>query len=368
MSYSRRKKEKVIGILTGGGDCCGINAVIYSIVKAGSELGYKFIGIRNGFDGFLGSLDYINLDREEVHWISHLGGTILGTVNKGAFTAKVGLGEKRDIPKKLLMKVKKGLDKLNVYALIVIGGDGTLSIAMQLSELGVNIVGVPKTIDNDINLTDRTFGFSTSVNVITDYIDNIHSTASSHNRVFFIETMGRHSGWLALYGGLSGGAKIILLPEIPFQYEKIIEFLRYRKKTNHKSTIACVAEGAAPVKGKKKLVNKSASKESKIGGMSKEIVKTINELAPNEFELRGLVVGHLQRGGRPYAMDRILSFRYGVRAIEAVKRREFNRVICIQNDKIMTVKIKDAVKKVKKVPINNEMIKTARSIGICFGD
>ncbi|RYG19273.1 ATP-dependent 6-phosphofructokinase, partial [bacterium] len=233
---------KRIGIVNSGGDCAGLNAVIASIVRAGTKMGYEFVGFERGWEGLLSPIRMRGLTTADVAGISYLGGTILGTVNRGRFGAKQGEGNSRRIPREILQEAKDNLEKVGCDGLIVIGGDGTLSGAMQLAELGVKLVGVPKTIDNDLGVTDRTFGFSTSCQIVVDALDRIHTTASSHGRVIFVETMGRHAGWIALRSGLAGGANAILLPEFPFEMRDLLAFLRQRQSTAG-SSVVVVAEG-----------------------------------------------------------------------------------------------------------------------------
>lgn len=353
---------RTVGILTSGGDCAGLNAVIASIVRAGVPLGYRFLGFERGWEGILSPMDYRELTLDSIRGISHLGGTILRTTNKGRFGAKEpeGGGVKR-IPTPVLEEAKRNLESVGCEGLIVIGGDGSLSGAMQLAELGVNIVGVPKTIDNDLQRTDRTFGFSTAVQIVVDALDRIHTTATSHDRVIFVETMGRHAGWIALRAGLAGGAHAILIPEFPFSPADLVEFLRARKPKST-ATVVVVAEGAQV---DNHYVGKAnASGEILLGGVSTHLVNEIEAIAPGEFEMRVTVLGHVQRGGTPNAPDRMLSKAYGVAAINAYHAGKFGHMVrynCLEMD---IVPIAEACGGLKLVTDQTLEYTTARQLGV----
>lgn len=356
-----------IGIIHSGGDAQGTNAVIAASVKHGLRLGYEFVGFIKGWEGLL-DMDYINLDRDAVRGISHLGGTILYTTNKGRFAGKAGLGSKNEIPYAVLSQAKSNLDTLKIDALIVIGGDGTLSAALQLQKLGVKIVGVPKTIDNDLGATDSTYGFHTAVDIVVEALDRIHTNAYSHNRAVFVETMGRHAGWIALHAGLAGGAHIILLPEFPFSYEKLLWTMKQRKQIGEKYSIIVVAEGAH-AKGEELTTDKDNDKpEVKLGGVSAQIMHKIEQMAPDEFEMRNVILGHVQRGGAPNAYDRILSKAYGIAAVDALKNGHFEHVVSLQNNKIIPVSLVNAVDKLKLVTTDSMAYQAAQKIGIYFGN
>lgn len=357
-----------IGVLNGGGDCAGLNAVIAAVVKSGSRDGHEFVGIIKGLEGLLG--DHANtmpLDLNTVDGITPQGGTILYTTNKGRFSSKVGAGGVSKIPDEIIAESKKNIQKLGLDCLIVIGGDGTLSSALQLHEAGVNIVGVPKTIDNDLKSTDKTFGFSSAVDFVADAVDRIDTTAESHNRVIFIETMGRHAGWIALYGGVAGAANMILLPEIPYNYEKVINHLRQRQQMGKNSSIVVVAEGAK-AEGEDQAVKKAEkNKENQIGGITHRIMEEISARTGDEFEMRNVVLGHLQRGGSPNAEDRVLSLRYGVGAINLVNNRDWGKMVSLKNGQISSVKIADAVKDLNLITEDDPMLQTARDLGVYLG-
>lgn len=357
-----------VGVLNGGGDVQPLNAVLSSIVKSGVRRGFEFVGFEKGWEGVLSPMLYRTLDQKSVRGISHVGGTILGTVNKGRFAAKVGEGSVNKIPEEVLLEAKANLDKIGIDALIVIGGDGTLTGALQMVEKGVNIVGVPKTIDNDLKSTDKTFGFSTAVDIATEALDRVHTTATSHDRVIFVEVMGRHAGWIALHAGLAGGADMILIPEIPFDYNKIIEFLRTRKSTGYRSSVVVVAEGAMPKNGSLSITGGDSMTEVKLGGVSNTIINTIQQMAPGEFELRNTILGHVQRGGSPNSEDRVLAKQYGVAAVDAVENGDFGKMVSLKGDKIEMVPIAEAVEQLKLVTVNSLPVQTAKKIGVFFGD
>lgn len=351
-----------VGILTSGGDCAGLNAVIASIVKAGRPLGYSFVGFERGWEGVLTPMAYRTLTPADVRGISYTGGTMLKTTNRGRFGAKAGAGNARAIPREILFEAKRNLDSAGVDALIVIGGDGSLSGALQLAGVGVKIVGVPKTIDNDLGATRRTFGYSTAVSVVVDALDRIHTTASSHNRVIVVETMGRHAGWIALRSGLAGGADAILIPEFPFRIERLVNFLRERQQ-NVGSSVVVVAEGA---KVGDQIVTRSGARTQEVllGGVANRLMQDVETLAPGEFDLRGTILGHIQRGGNPDAVDRVLAKAYGVEAINAVHRGDFGRMVCYGPDGMSTAPIQEAVGKLKVVTPDTMEYVTAHDLGV----
>ncbi|MDP9432597.1 MAG: ATP-dependent 6-phosphofructokinase [Actinomycetota bacterium] len=353
-----------IGIITGGGDCAGLNAVIVAIVKTGQPLGYEFLGFERGWEGVLDPLLYRSLDRDNIRGISHLGGTVLRTTNHGRFAAKVGAGDKNAIDPDILAMAKRNLDHLGVEGLIVLGGDGTLSGALQLADLGINLVGVPKTIDNDLAATDKTFGFSTAVQIAVDALDKIHTTASSHDRTFFIECMGRHAGWISLYAGFAAGADAIVLPEFDFDVEHFLGYLRSRQADRRRSNIVVVAEGARL--GGQEFSHRSSvtSSETVFGGVSEHLIRTVDSLAPGEFEMRNVVLGHTQRGGSPTSQDRILAKRYGVQAMLAYDAGEFNVMIASRDNVMETVPIAEAVGGLKLVTRETYEYQAAKRLGI----
>ena len=353
---------KKVGILNSGGDCAGLNAVIASAVITGQRMGYEMIGFEKGWEGVLTPMHYRELTREGVRGISYLGGTILGTVNRGRFGAKQGDGDTRRIPDVILQEAADNLKSQGVDGLIVIGGDGTLSAALQLAELGVNIVGVPKTIDNDLRATDRTFGFSTAAQVVVDALDRIHTTASSHGRVILVETMGRHTGWIAIRAGLSGGAHAILLPEFDFKLEDLVSFLQARQSLG-KASVVVIAEGAR-INYKEVTQGSEAAQEVRLGGVSGHLMGEIERVAPGVFEMRNTVLGHVQRGGTPNAADRVIAKAYGCDAMKAYDRGEFGSVVIYSQQVIKTVPIQSCTGELKRVTADTMEYITAMDLGI----
>jgi len=358
-------QKKRIGILTSGGDCPGLNAVISSAVKAADKLGYEVIGFKDGFEGMLPPGDYVQLDRGRISGIMALGGTIIGTTNKGHFVAKTGLGEKTMVPEDVIVKSRKTLEELRIEGLIVIGGDGSLTTGMQLFEAGFPVIGVPKTIDNDLEATAMTFGFDSAVACVADGLDRLHTTASSHKRVMVIEVMGRHAGWIALYGGLAGGADAILIPEIPYDLTKVAERIKRRDAEGNLSSMIVVAEGAKPIGGATSVIQHVAG-EARLGGVGNAVSKEIEALTGKET--RVCVLGHLQRGGAPTTIDRILGTRFGVKAVDMIANKQFGEMVSYQNYTVMSVPIQEAVHKLRLVSPDSQIVDTARAIDICFGD
>lgn len=357
---------KTIGIINSGGDCAGINTVIASAVLAGVRMGYRFLGFEQGWEGLI-DRKYIEIDSERATQIQNLGGTVLRTTNRGRFAAKVGKGETKQIDPEVLQACRDSIEALDVDGLLVIGGDGTLSGAHQLAETGVKIVGIPKSIDNDLYATDQTFGFATAVQVAVDAIDRIQTTAFSHNRIFMVECMGRNAGWLSLYAGLASGADAILLPEFPTSLEEIVAFLRHRRDNHRTSTVIVVSE-AFEIDGKPVTRGSAATNEVIFSGITQELIRQIEIAAPDEFEMRNVVLGHTQRGGSPCAQDRILSKRFGTRAIRAYDEGLFGQMVALKDDAIVHVQIKDAVDQLKLVTEENKIYRTACETGIFMGD
>ena len=353
--------KRRIGILTGGGDCAGLNTVIASVVKAGIyHGGYEFVGFHKGWNGILDN-QYRSLGLDDIRGISSLGGTILGTTNHGRFNAK-GSGDGQSIPQEVLREAKTNLDALGVEGLIVIGGDGTLSGALQLSTLGVNVVGVPKTIDNDLQGTDQTFGFSSAVDVAVESLDRIHTTASSHERVFFVECMGRNVGWITLHAGLAANANAILLPEFPLDIPSLVDFLRHRVEARGSAVVA-IAEGISAQYTTTKAEG-IVEKEPSRAGAAALVMEDIENYSPKEFEMRSTVLGHTLRGGSPNAVDRILSKQYGLEAFDAYNRGDFGTMVRIENGAPGTVPIHDAVIGPKKVTHGDPLYETAKRLGV----
>lgn len=327
--------------------------------------GWEVIGFRDGFEGLLPPGNFMVLDRQTTSGIMHWGGTILGTTNRGHFVAKIGAGDKAMIAQDVIDRAKQTYDELGLHALIAIGGDGSLSTALQLSENGFNMIGVPKTIDNDLEATAMTFGFDSAVECVADSLDRLHTTASSHRRVMVVEVMGRHAGWIALYGGMAGGADVILLPEIPYDYDKVAEEVQRRDAAGCKCTIIVVAEGASPKDGKQHR-HSTASGEHRLGGIADIVGREVADRTGQE--VRVCVLGHLQRGGAPTSLDRILGTRFGVKAVELVLEGKFGSMVSYQNYQVLDVPISHAVHKLRKVPPEGEMVRVARTMEISFGD
>ena len=354
-----------IGILTGGGDCPGLNAVIRAVVKAAAKRGWETVGFLEGFEGLL-DLRHRSLDYHEMDGLLLLGGTILGTTNKGRFAAKTGHGEVRKIPTETLDRAKRNFDQVGLRALVCVGGDGSLTIAQQLFERGVPLVGVPKTIDNDLEATVITFGFDSAVACATDALDRLRTTAESHNRVMVLEVMGRYTGWIAAHAGIAGGGDIILIPEIPFRYESICAKIAEREQQGKKFTLLVVAEGACE-RGRGFVgATDEKNREARLGGIGAVVAAEIEKRIGKET--RVCVLGHLQRGGGPTTFDRLLCTRFGARAVQLVADGMFGYMVALRPPDTVAVKITDAIGRLRAVPLNGDIMQTARALGISFGD
>jgi 6-phosphofructokinase 1 len=354
-----------IGVLTSGGDCPGLNAVLRGVVLASEKLGWEVIGFRDGFEGLLPPGDHVVLDRKTTDGIMALGGTIIGTTNRGHFVSKIGGGDRTVVPANVIADAKKILDELNVKALVIVGGDGSMVTAQQLQEAGINCIGVPKTIDNDLEATAMTFGFDSAVDVVVDALDRLHTTATSHKRVMVVEVMGRHAGWIALHGGIAGGADVILIPEIPFDYEKIAATIKARAAAGELGTVVVVAEGARPKDGQQ-IKRDIEGGEFRLGGIAEVVAREIAKRTGKET--RSCVLGHLQRGGAPTVLDRILATRFGVKAVQLANEGHFGSMVSYQSYQVRHVPIAEAVNRLRLVPPNGEMVQTARDVEISFGD
>lgn len=362
---------KRIGIVTGGGDCPGLNAVIRAVCKAANRRQWEMIGILGGFDGLLSPDSARLLDYRVLGAMLVRGGTILGTSNRGKFTAKTGHGETQEIPEDVLLRAHDGYTKLQLDALVCIGGDGSLSIAHQLSRAGMRVVGVPKTIDNDLAATDRTFGFDSALACATDAIDRLHSTAESHGRVMVLEVMGRNAGWIALYSGVAGGADVILIPEIPFLYEPILAKIKERADQGKHFTVIVVAEGAFLAGSGQTTLETSEHQEVRLGGVGELVTRELTERLKTSVQpqqARCVVLGHLQRGGPPTHYDRLLCSMFGTEAVELIARGEFGRMVTLNRNELTSCPLEEAIGKLKVVEMNGSVIKAARSLGICLGD
>jgi len=360
-----------IAVNTGGGDAPGLNAVIRATVLASLRRGWEVYGIENGYAGLLEGEEggLVRLTRQKVRGITHLGGTILGTSNRGNPFAwrEVGPdGQERERDRS--GEVVEAFREHGLDALVAIGGDGSLGIARDLSELGLPVVGVPKTIDNDLAYTDLSFGFLTAVDTATDAIDKLHSTAESHQRVMVVEVMGRHSGWIALYSGLAGTADAILIPEIPYTTDRVCEKIRARESRGRHFSIVCVAEGAHPVGGQMvtKTVRAGHQEQVRLGGIGERLAVELAECT--DKETRSLALGHLQRGGPPNAYDRLLALRFGSAAVACVEEGRFGCAVGMVGDHVEAPSLEEALEERKFVDPEGELVRTARDLGISFGD
>lgn len=361
-------KKWKLGILTGGGDAPGLNAVIRAAVKtAYREYSCEVYGIRDGFDGLLNAGGVIPLSPESVRGILPRGGTILGTANRGnPFARKVvrdGVEEIIDVSDQVVDRVQE----LELDALIVVGGDGTMRISNELFQKGCPIVGVPKTIDNDIGGTDVTFGFDTAVNIAMEAIDRLHTTAESHHRIMVLELMGRDAGFIALHAGMAGGADVILIPEIPFDYEKVSGKVLERANAGRHFSIVAVAEGARP-KGGQQVYSLSGDEiyVPRLGGIGAEVGDYLGDAC--QMETRVTVLGHLQRGGSPTAFDRWLATRYGAAAARLAHAGKFGHMVALKSMRVEDVPFDQALAELKRVDLQGDGIQTARNLGICLGD
>lgn len=357
-----------LAINTGGGDAPGLNAVIRAVVLSALNRGWEVIGIRRGYEGLMDGDGLVPMGLDTVQGLTARGGTILGTTNRGN-----PLRFPRHRPDGTVELVDRSGELLEAFrrndldALVAIGGDGSLHIAAELSKRGLPVVGVPKTIDNDLAATDVTFGFHTAVQTASDAIDKLHSTAASHSRIMVVELMGRDAGWIALYGGLAGAADVILLPEIPYDLEAVVAHLEAKMRRGPTYAIVVVAEGAFPKNGDVSLVEEAKPGAApRYGGLAERVATAIAERT--DFETRSLVLGHLQRGGQPIAFDRILSLRFGAAAVELVRRGDFGCMVALDATGVRAVPLADAVSRTKTVPLDAEEILTARKLGICLGD
>ncbi len=359
---------KRIGVLTGGGDCPGLNAVIRAVAKTAMfKYSWEVFGFKDGYRGLV-SNDYMKFGPNDASGILDKGGTILGTSNRdNPFRFKVeenGVVAYKDMSDEAIKNVKE----LGICCMIMIGGDGTLTSARDFSRKGLNVVGVPKTIDNDLSGTDFTFGFMTAVDTATDAIDKLHSTAESHHRVMILEVMGRYAGWIAINSGIAGGADVILIPEIPYDINKVVEKIMERKKDGKHFSIIVVAEGAKSIEGEIVVckVLKDSPDPIRFGGIGNKIADEIEKITG--IETRVTVLGHLQRGGRPVPYDRILSTRFGVAAVELINKNEYGKMVSLQGSSITSIPLEEAVNKIKTVPPDGELVRIAKSIGVGFGD
>jgi phosphofructokinase-like protein len=357
-----------VGILTGGGDCPGLNAVIRAAAKTLFASGVDVLGFRDGYRGII-EKDWVPIDKKAISGLLHRGGTILGTNNRdNPFNYPVVTSEGEieycDVSEQLLDNIKE----LQLDNLISIGGDGTLSIASELVAKGANIIGVPKTIDNDLAATDQTFGFDTAVTTATEALDKLHTTAESHHRVMVLEVMGRYAGWIALWSGVAGGADVILIPEIPWSLDSIVEKIEDRQREGKPFSIIIVAEGTPGPSGEHIIREKieGSGDPLRLGGIG-QLIGSLVEQATG-METRVTVLGHIQRGGSPSPLDRILATRFGVAAAELTMSGHSGLMVALKGQEIVSVPLKEATKKTSSVPTESQLVLAARSIGISFGD
>jgi len=361
----RKKKKLKIAINTGGGDAPGLNAVIRAATLSAIHKGWEIYGIKKGYNGLIQEEDgLIHLTTEKVKGITHLGGTILGTVNKNnPFEYLSPDGTLTDVSQTVMENFKKH----DFDCLIAIGGDGSLKLANRFYKMGMPVIGVPKTIDNDLESTVITFGFDTAVTTATEAIDKLHSTAEAHSRVMVVEVMGRYAGWIALNSGMAGTADVILIPEIPFSLDSICEKIMDREKRGRNFSIVVVAEGAIEKGGGMHTIGeKEINREVRLGGIGEWLTKEIEKRTKKET--RCIVLGHLQRGGHPTTFDRLLGLRFGAAAIRGIEEGKFGTMVALDPPTINYVPIEDAVKKMKSVTLDCDTIQTARDIGLCLGD
>jgi phosphofructokinase-like protein len=357
--------QKRIGILTSGGDCPGLNAVIRGAAKTCWRLGYDCIGFLKGYEGLHDPVQYITLTPQNTTGILNQGGTILGSTNKGRFAATVGIHDRLEIKRELLEGVKTTVEQLGLEGLICIGGDGSLAIAQQFHEFGIPVVGVPKTIDNDLLATAFTFGFDSAVDCATDALDRLHTTAASHERVFVLEVMGRHAGWIALHAGVAGGGDVILIPEIPWTFENVCHKILDREQHGKKFTLIVVAEGAQLPEGG--LVGEQRNgAQAKLGGIGEIVAREIERRLLRET--RVVVLGHLQRGGAPTTFDRVLATQYGAHGVRLIVEGRLGEMICYVPPEMNSVPILEAVHRIRQVDSHGAAVQAARALGISFGD
>jgi 6-phosphofructokinase 1 len=349
--------------MTGGGDAPGLNAVIRAVVKSATYNGCEVIGLEDSFDGLIHPDRWRPLGPSDVTGILRIGGTILGTTNRGNPFAYDTGESKTDYSARCL----EMFHKMEMDALVVIGGDGTLAIAHRFFTMGIPLVGVPKTIDNDIVETTNTFGFDTAVSFATDAIDRLHTTAEAHHRVMVVEVMGRYAGWIALYAGVAGGADVVLIPEIPYSMDRIVDRILTRERFGARFSIVVVAEGAKPVGGEVSVVREASGEYvERLGGIGARVATEIEELTRKET--RYVVLGHLQRGGAPTSFDRTLATRFGARAVELVLEGRFGHMVAFHPPEIAAVPLEKIVGRTRNVPLDFDVLRTARAMGISLGD
>jgi 6-phosphofructokinase 1 len=360
---------KKIALLTGGGDCPGLNAVIRGVTRTAIlKYGVEVVGYKFGYKGLYNN-DFVPLTLNTVSGIQHMGGTILYSSNKDNLFNYTVEEDGVEIKKDVSDVAVENLKKENIDVLVVIGGDGTLTSARDFARKGVKVIGVPKTIDNDLASTDVTFGFNSALNVAVDALDRLHTTAASHHRIMLLEVMGRNAGWIALESGIAGSADVILIPEIPYNIDRIVDKIRGREDQGKLFSIIVVAEGAKPLGGDvviNKMV-KDSPDPIRLGGIGNKLAYDLEQLVKNH-EIRCTVLGHIQRGGMTSTYDRILSTRYGVEAVEMINNNKFGNMVCLRGRNMSYEHLENVIGATKQVNPNGEVVEAAKSIGICFGD
>jgi len=376
MSPATRTKR--IGLLTGGGDCPGLNAVIWSVVRGAATAGAEIVGIVDGFEGLVGGVNGLNtrvLGSSDVRDIFAQGGTVLGTTNRGnPFRYVAGDGGTAEEDRG--DEVVRNITTLGLEGLIAIGGDGSLAIAHELAERGARVIGVPKTIDNDLGSTDTTFGFFTAVEVAMQALDRLKTTGESHDRVMILEVMGRYAGWIALHAGLVGGAHIVLIPEIPYSLDSVLQRIRGRWQEERRNfTLVVVAEGAHPAGGETSHIEEATSgRVARVGGAALQLEAELKRAFAARWpravppEVRTTVLGHIQRGGSPCAYDRLISLRFGAEAVRLAIAGQWGRMVCLRGTEIKSVPLADGIRRPHNVDIDGQLLAQARAVGICLGD
>jgi 6-phosphofructokinase 1 len=364
---SMARDTKRLGILTSGGDCPGLNAVIRGAVKTAERHGIETVGFIKGYEGLVDPVTYVPLNSQNTSGILTQGGTILSSTNKGRFAARIGIDNRLDLDPKLLAGVKATCDQLGLEGLICVGGDGSLAVAEQFHEYGIPVVGVPKTIDNDLSATAFTVGFDSAVACATDALDRLHTTAASHERIMVLEVMGRHAGWIALYAGIAGGGDVILIPEIAWTYEGVCAKILAREKIGKRFTLVVVAEGAELPEGDTVTQERrQEARQTRLGGIGNVVAYEIEQRLGRES--RVVVLGHLQRGGPPTTFDRVLATQFGAHAVRLIIEGRFGEMVCYNPPAVESVPIIEAVNQLSRVEHDSSVVQAARALGISFGD
>lgn len=365
-----------IGLLTGGGDCPGLNAVIWSAVRSATRLGLEVVGIEDGFEGLVGGGRMRVLGPNDVRHIYSQGGTVLGSTNRGNPFSLTRIVDGVEVTEDRADEVVANIERLGLEGVLAIGGDGTLAIAHQLSERGAHLIGVPKTIDNDLAATDTTFGFYTAVETAMQALDKLKTTGESHDRVMILEVMGRHAGWIALHSGLTGGAHVILVPEIPYNLDSVLGRIRARWEEEKRNfTLIVVAEGAFPQGGTAHYVEAASNRRlGRLGGAGAMLDDALRgafqgwERPGGPPEVRTTVLGHIQRGGSPCAYDRLISVRFGAEAVALAEAGLWNRMVCLRGTEIQSVPLQESVQRPHLVEPDGQLVRHARAVGVCLGD